>query len=92
MDVQEIQDTQSQVSDTDSFEIIDEPSEDEHLETNKYKEKPLEDFESIDEMINTNVNLEIKNIGMIISNTWYFGKFFSFLILVYFFQFYSMIK
>ena len=69
MDVQEIQDTQSQVSDTDSFEIIDEASEDEHLETNKAKEKPLEDFESIDETINTNVNLEIKNIRKIISNT-----------------------
>ena len=69
MDVQEIQDTQSQVSDTDSFEIIDEPFEDEHLETNKSKEKPLEDFESIDETINTNVNLEIKTEGMIVSNT-----------------------
>ena len=69
MDVQEIQDTQSQVSDTDSFEIIDEASEDEHLETNKSKEKPLEDLESIDETKNiTNVNLEIKNQGMIISN------------------------
>ena len=69
MDVQEIQDTQSQVSDTDSFEIIDEPFEDEHLETNKSKEKPLEDLESIDETKNiTNVNLEIKNQGMIISN------------------------